>query len=36
MIILEYAAILGFFVYRLLWLQREPDLSRARSRCSSR
>ena len=33
---IEMAAILLFFVHRVLWIQREPDLSRARSRCSSR
>jgi hypothetical protein len=36
MTIIETAAILLFLVHRILWLQREPDLSRARSRCSSR
>jgi hypothetical protein len=36
MTILEIAAVLLFFVDGVLWLQREPVLSRARSRCSSR
>jgi hypothetical protein len=36
MTLAEMAVALFLFSLRTLWVQREPDLSRARSRCSSR
>ena len=36
MTLAEMAVALILFWLRTVWIQREPDLSRARSRCSSR